>query len=390
MAGNEVLYLDNGATSFPKPDIVVESYSSYLCEIGASPSRGGYKSAIEAGRVVFQTRKSIAELIGAKKPSRIIFTKNATEALNLAIFGLLRQGDRVVTTRMEHNAVIRPLLKLERDGVVKVFWARTREDGRLDVEHLFELAEKPGVKMVITTGMSNVTGVVPPLREIGSFCRERDIIYLVDGAQLLGSYPVNVEEELIDMLAFTGHKAMYGVPGTGGLFVGDRVKSLKPMLWGGTGGFSELPEMPDIFPDKFEAGTPNTPGIAALGAGVRWVMQQGVDKIRDRKSRILRVMLKRLGEIPGVKLFGPTDEADRGATIPFTLDEVKPQKVAQLLWKRYKIAVRAGLHCAPHIHQDLGAPGGTVRFSFGALNSIEDAHTAAQALQELVKDIIGV
>ena len=383
----EMLYLDNGATSYPKPEAVIDSYAKYLREVGASPSRGGYETAITAGRKVFETRMNISKLFGSSNPERIIFTKNATEALNLAIFGLLSDGDSVVTTRMEHNAVIRPLLQLEREGKIKIHWAKLTDRGRLDIEHLFELISSNKVKLVITTGMANVTGVVVPFWEIGKFCRERDILYLVDGAQLAGSYPVNVEEDFIDLLAFTGHKSLYGVPGTGGLYIGDRAeKHIKPLIWGGTGGYSELPDMPDLIPDKYEAGTPNTPGIVALGEGVRWLLEKGVESIHLHKRELLRIVLDGLKKIDGVNLFGPDDDVDRSSTIPFTIDGIKPQKIAQLLWNRYKIAIRAGLHCAPHIHQDLGAPDGTARLSFGAFNTKEDAEYAIAAVEEIAKE----
>ncbi len=380
---DKMLYLDNGATSYPKPDVVIEKCANYIRDVGASPSRGGYETAIEAGRQVFETRNNLSKLLGAASPDKIIFTKNATEALNLAIFGMLSDGDKVVTTRMEHNAVIRPLLELERQGKIKVFWAKLKSDGRLDIEHFFELALKNDVKMVITTGMANVTGVIVPFWEIGKFCREHNILYLVDAAQLAGSYRVNIEEDFIDLFAFTGHKALYGVPGTGGLYIGERAKKLRPLIWGGTGGYSDLPDLPDIVPDKYEAGTPNTPGIAALGAGVKYILERGIDNIHLHKEKLLQTVIDGLQNIPRVKLFGPTDSTDRSSTIPFNIDGMKPKKVAQLLWNRYKIAVRAGLHCAPLIHQDLGVPDGTVRFSFGAFNTIEDAQYAVEAVREI-------
>ncbi len=383
---DNALYLDNAATTFPKPPEVLEAYVDYLRRVGASPSRGIYGAALEAGRLLFETRRAIAKIIGAPKPERVIFTKNATEALNLAIFGVVKPGWKVVTTRMEHNAVIRPLLELERRGTIEILWAELQRDGRLNLEHLFELAQKDGVRLVVTTGISNVTGVVVPFWQIGEFCRERDLIYLVDGAQLVGTYPVNVVEDCIDMLAFTGHKSLYGVPGTGGLYVGERVVELAPLLWGGTGGQSRLPDMPKVFPDGYEAGTPNTPGIVALGAGANWVLQRGVEKIHQHKQRLLRTMLASLRGADGIRLFGPQDDIDRTAIIPVVVDGQEPKAVAQKLWERYRIAVRAGLHCAPHIHEDLGAPEGTVRFSFGALNTEDDAKRAAEAITQIASE----
>lgn len=385
-ARQEVLYLDNASTSFPKPPEVLDAYINFMKHIGTSPGRGSYDLAIEAGKAVFETRRLLAKLLGTKNTDSIIFTKNATEALNLAIFGTLKHGDIVVSSRMEHNAVIRPLLELERRGIIQVRWAKITQDGRLDLENLFELATEKKVRMIAITGMSNVTGVIPPFWEIGEFCRRGDIICLIDGSQLAGTYPVNVDEDLIDIFVFTGHKSLYGVPGTGGLFIGERAKPVKPLIWGGTGGYAELPDLPDVLPERYEAGTPNAPGIVALGAGLKWLLDIGIEKIHSYKQKALRLMLNEFKEIHAVRLFGPQDDIDRGAVIPITIDGIKPQKVAQLLWKRYKIAIRAGFHCAPHIHFDLGAKDGTIRFSFGALNTQKDAEYAIEAVKELIAD----
>ncbi len=379
-------YLDHGATSYPKPDGVIEAYYEYAKNVGASPSRGGYATALEAGRLIFKTRSLLAQLFHVEDPSRIIFTKNATEALNLVFFGLLKHGDRVVTTRMEHNAVIRPLIELQRRGVIEVFWANSTQDARLDLDHLFELAKKPGVKLVVTTGICNATGVILPIREIGKFCREHDLIYLVDGAQLAGVYPVNVEEDMIDLLAFTGHKGLYGVPGTGGLYIGERVQKLRPLLFGGTGTRSDLETMPEDMPDRFEAGTPNTPGIVALGKGVEWVLSYGVDRIHEHKVKLLNIMHEGLKNFEGIRLFGPQGTEERTAIVPVIFNRLSPRAAAKRLWDNFMIAIRAGLHCAPHIHFDLGAPEGTARFSFGANNTEEDAQYAVYAIKEVAKE----
>ena len=381
---SEITYLDNGATSFPKPEGVIEAYADYAKNVGASPGRGTYEPAEIAEQKIDETRNLIAQLIGAESGERIIFTKNATEALNLVFFGLLQPGDRVVTTKMEHNAVLRPLYELERRGVIEVKWANLTPDGRLDLEHLFELASDPAVRLVATTGISNVTGVIVPFWEIGKFCRERDIIYLVDAAQLAGVYPVNVREDMIDLLAFTGHKGLYGVPGTGGLYIRPGLESkISPLLWGGTGILGDLRGMPEQLPIKFEAGTPNTPGIVALGAGVKWVLEKGVEAIHEHKQEILSVMLDEVKQIEGVRLFGPRDDRDRTAIVPVVVRGASPKEVAAKLWDRYKITVRAGCHCAPVIHYELGEPKGTVRFSFGAFNTVDDARYAAAALSEI-------
>ncbi|MCD6531074.1 cysteine desulfurase [bacterium] len=384
---SSITYLDNGATSYPKPEGVIEAYVDYAKNVGASPGRGTYEPAEIAEEKIDATRALVAKLLGAESPERIIFTKNATEALNLVFFGLLQPGDKVVTTRMEHNAVLRPLNELERRGVIEIKWASLTPDGRLDLEHLFELADDPKVRLVATTGIANTTGVIVPFWEIGRFCRERDILYLVDGAQLAGVYPVNVVEDNIDLLAFTGHKGLYGVPGTGGLYIHEGLEhKINPLLWGGTGILGDLPGMPDQLPIKFEAGTPNTPGIVALGEGVRWVLETGVEKIHEHKRQLLSVMLDGLRDAENIKLFGPQDDRDRTAIVPVVIPGAAPEEIAAKLWNRYKIAVRAGCHCAPLIHFDLGEPRGTVRFSFGAFNTTEDAEYAVEALIEIAKE----
>ncbi len=384
---DKMTYLDNGATSFPKPAGVIEAFSDFARNVGASPGRGAYEPAQIAEAKIYATRESLAKLLGANAPYEIVFTKNATEALNLAIFGLVHEGDKVVTTRMEHNAVIRPLIELEKRGIIEVLWTEVDDNGRLNLEQFIEFLETPGVSLAVTTGIANSTGVIVPFWQIGRFCRERGIIYLVDGAQLCGVYPVNVVEDSIDLLAFTGHKGLYGVPGTGGLYMNKKMKNkLHPLIWGGTGGHSDLPTMPDELPEKYEAGTPNTPGIVALGVGVDWVLSQTVEKIHQHKQELLSTMLDILRDVHNIELFGPKDDIDRTAVVPVIIPSMDPKEVANILWERYKIAVRAGLHCAPQIHFDLGAPQGTVRFSFGASNTVEDAKYAAEAIIEIAND----
>lgn len=383
MQGPKFLYLDHGSTSFPKPKEVVDAYVHYATGIGVSPGRGAYEPAIDAGRAIFNTRKAIAKLINAPLADRIILTKNATEALNIAIFGYLKPGDKVVSTKMEHNAVIRPLLHLQRKGIIDVFWADLNDDATLNMGHFYELANQPGVKMVAVTGISNVTGVVNPLGEIGEFCRKRGITFLVDGAQLLGAYPVDVQAENIDMLAFTGHKCLLGPPGTGGLYVREGI-CLEPLLYGGTGGQSELETMPDAVPERYEAGTPNTPGIYALGVAVEYIMNYGVEKIRNHKKEILQIVLDGLSDVPGIRLLGPNDTNNRTAIVPMVLDGISAEQVGQILWKKFRIAIRAGMHCAPMIHRHFGVSG-TARYSFGLTNTKEDAVYAVECARKVME-----
>lgn len=375
------LYLDHGSTSFPKPEEVVKAYMHYMTTIGVSPGRGAYEPAIEAGRAIFNTRRAIAKLINAHSPERIILTKNATEALNISILGYLKPGDKVVSTLMEHNAVIRPLLHLQKKGIIKVLWADLNDDATLNMKHFYELASQNGIKMVAMTGISNVTGLINPLGEIGEFCKKRGITFLVDGAQMVGAYPVDVRAENIDILAFTGHKCLLGPPGTGGLYVRDGIW-LEPLLYGGTGGQSELEDMPEIIPDKYEAGTPNTPAIYALGKAVEFVMNYGIERAHKHKRELLQIVIEGLSGVRGIRLLGPNDTNNRTAIVPMVFDGVPAEQVAQTLWKRFKIAVRAGMHCAPLIHKRFNISS-TVRYSFGITNTSEDATHAVECARKI-------
>ncbi len=279
----DLLYFDNAATSWPKPEETQAAMNRYLREIGGSPGRSGHRLSIEAGRVILDAREAVALLFGVDDPSRIVFTKNATEALNIALRGLLNAGDHVITSSMEHNSVMRPLRALEEEGVaVSVIPCSVR--GELDPAAL-PSAIRPNTKAIILTHASNVTGTILPIGEAGRVAREHGLILIVDAAQTAGVLPICVEEMGIDLLAFTGHKSLFGPPGTGGLYIRKGLETqIRPLMTGGTGSRSEFEEQPLFLPDKFEAGTPNTIGLAGLAAGVSWILARGVDAIRARRG----------------------------------------------------------------------------------------------------------
>ena len=388
------VYLDNAATSYPKPAEVWESMAHYMHDIGASPGRGGYESSLDAGRLVFEAREAAAQLFRASRAERVIFTPNITYALNFAIHGLLRRGDHVVTTSMEHNSVIRPLRSAQATVAAEVTVVNCDAHGRLDPRDV-RRALRPSTRMIVMTHASNVCGTVMPVAEVAGIAREAGVFMAVDAAQTAGTTDIDLSALDVDVLAFTGHKGLYGPQGTGGMVLSPRAAAeMAALVQGGTGSRSDEEFQPGLLPDKFEPGTPNTLGIAGLGAGIRFVLQRGVNQIAMHELRIAGEFAQAARAVPGIRLFGPwetdTSEAvcapDRVATVSvsFTSAQADPARAAYLLDKDFGIMVRSGLHCAPLAHRTLGTfPAGTLRFSFGWFNTMSDARDAAAALARI-------
>ncbi|HUV74508.1 MAG TPA: aminotransferase class V-fold PLP-dependent enzyme, partial [Anaerolineae bacterium] len=294
-----MIYFDNAATSWPKPAVVLEAMSRFMTQVGANPGRSAHRLSIEAGRMLYETREALAGLFNLPDPLRIVFGLNATEALNLALWGMLRPGDRVITSSMEHNSVMRPLRALERDRLVNVDVIHCSSEGFLDPADL-ESAVRADTRMIVLNHASNVVGSLLPVADAGRIAREHDVLLMVDAAQTAGAYPIDMEAMHIDLLAFSGHKALYGPQGTGGLCIGERVSAeeMDPVKRGGTGSRSEWEEQPMFFPDRCESGTPNTVGLAGLRAGVEFVLQQGVEAIRVQEVSLTRRLVAGLLEIP--------------------------------------------------------------------------------------------
>lgn len=375
------VYLDNAATTFPKPESVYHAVEHALRHIGVAPGRGGYRRGVEASRLVFEAREAIALLFGVKDSSRIVFTHSATEALNLAINGLLRPGDHVVTTTMEHNSLARPLALAARRGV-EVTWVEGDGSGFVAADRV-AAAVRPETRLVALAHCSNVTGSIQPVAQIGALVRDSGALFLVDAAQSAGSLPIDVEELGIDLLAVPGHKGLFGPQGTGILYLAEGVE-LTPLIVGGTGGFSGGLEQPESLPERFESGTLNTPGIAGLKAGVEFVLATGVDAIRARETRCVGLLLAGLRDIPGVAIHGPAAAADRGAVVSFTLAGHDPAEIGFFLDQEYDISVRVGLHCAASAHKTIGTyPAGTVRVSPGYFTTDEEISAFVQALRAL-------
>lgn len=379
-----MIYLDNAATTWPKPEETVAAMEACLRTAGANPGRGGHKMSLAAGRIIFETREALAMLFNIDDPSRVIFCGNATEALNLSLKGLLKPGDHVITSSMEHNAVARPLHVLTQTGV-EVTEISCTEKGQLDPEDIRK-AVKANTRLISMVHASNVTGTVMPVEEIGKIAHNHGVRFLVDAAQTAGYMDIDVEKMNIDLLAFTGHKGLYGPQGTGGLFIRPGVE-LTPLLEGGTGSKSESLEQPEDMPDRYESGTPNTPGIAGLGAGVRLLLSRGLDNIRAHETELLARFIDGLQQIRKLELYGLADAAKQVPVVSVNVEGQDSSEVAFALDRVFDIACRSGLHCAPAAHKTMGTiDRGTIRFSFSLFNTAAEIDSALKALAQVVEE----
>lgn len=378
-----VIYLNNAATSWPKPDRVVEKLVWAVTELLATPGRGS--AGVRSERVLFEARETVAHFIGAGDSSRIIFTCNATAALNLAILGLLTPGDHVVTTSMDHNSVARPLARMEDKQGVSVTRVEADREGIVAPTSVLD-AVRPETALVILTHASNVTGTIQPVEKISRGLRsggdDRPRL-LVDAAQTAGVLPIDVQASGIDMLAVPGHKALYGLSGTGFLYVAPDLV-LDPIFEGGTGGQSTLRRQPELLPERYESGTPNIPGIVALGEAVSFIREKGLEEIRRHETALFDLLAGGLVEIPGVTLFGPCDPRLQVAVVSFCLEGMDPAEVGGFLEETMGIQVRVGLHCSPLSHRTIGSfPEGTVRVSPGLFNTEDDVLALVDGVRKI-------
>jgi cysteine desulfurase family protein len=381
-----MIYLDNAATTWPKPEAVVKAMQKAIQEQGGNPGRSGHKLSLAAGKAIEKTRVLLTRLFNAPDPDRIVFTLNATEAINLGLKGILRPGDHVISGTMEHNAVARPLEALQERGI-EVTKVRTSPQTGIDPGDV-RTAIKSNTKMVALGHASNVTGTINSVGEVGRLCRERGIVFLVDAAQTAGYFPINVQDMCIDLLAFPGHKGLLGPQGTGGLYISSDVSPL-PLREGGTGSDSQSLIQPTQSPDRYESGTPNTPGIAGLAAGVAFILEQGTENIRAREHTLVERLLTGLKDIPGAVLYGPPPGAERAGAVSLNIGKLDPLEVAVILDQAFDIAVRSGLHCAPDAHREIGTLNrGTIRISPGFFNSEEDIDGCLAALDSIAQDSI--
>ncbi len=378
-----MIYLDNAATSWPKPEVVYDAVSGSIRR-GGNPGRGNSEKAQAAATDINAARAALAELFHVPDPNRIVFTLNATDALHLGIHGMLDPGDHVITSRMEHNAVTRPLAYLE-DAGTRVTKVETDPVSGADPEAVRQ-AICPDTKLVVMSHASNVTGALNPIEEIGAICHEAGVPFLVDASQSAGAIPIDVVKMHIDLLAFPGHKSLLGPTGTGALYVADTV-SPRPVRPGGTGVFSEVRLQPEQLPYYYEAGTQNTVGIAGLAAGARYIMERSVSAIYHEEQQMLRTLIEGLTSIPGITVYGPLS-SPRAAAVSFNIEGLDCADASVILETYYGISVRAGLQCAPDTHRMLGTfdLGGTIRVSPGIFTTKDEIDTFLKAIREIAEE----
>ena len=378
------IYLDNAATSFPKAPGVAKAVYDFMEDIGATAGRGAYQRALQADRFVYEARKVIGNLFNYNDFSRIIFTSNITESLNMAIKGIVKEGDHIITSSLEHNAVWRCIKTLKRDKGITISTVPCTYEGYTNPKDVEGLIQK-NTSLIVFNHASNVIGTLQPIREIGEIARKYNIPFLVDAAQTAGVYPIDIHKDNIDLLGFTGHKSLLGPMGTGGLVVNWDGK-IDPLKSGGTGGDSAYEYQPDYFPNCLETGTPNVAGIVGLKKAVEYILEEGIDKIYHKKKDLVGYAIKGLRQIEGITIYGPQDAEKIVSVISFNLKGISAEEVAYELDQRYGIMVRSGLHCAPYINKVIDTLDiGTVRIGIGYFNEKKDIDELVSALQKITE-----
>ena len=382
----DYIYLDNASTSFPKAPTVATAMSDYITNRGININRGSYALAYDVEDIIYTTRQRLNTLFNGHDPSHVIFTQNVTMSLNMVIKGILKAGDHVLVSSMEHNAVMRPLTQLLDKGITFDIIPCDKM-GSIQLESMDSLI-RPNTVALIINHASNVCGTIQPLESIGSICKTHNLQFIVDAAQMAGVIPIDVKACHIDALCFTGHKGLLGPQGIGGIILTkEMAQNLTPLIAGGTGSFSHLETMPTHMPDAFEAGTLNLPGIIGLNEGLSYIESQRMENIHNHELALTQAFLEGLQSIDVVNIVGKQDIQDRTAVVSITIDSMDPASIAYELESTYHIMTRVGLHCAPRAHQTLGTyPEGTVRFSFGYANTHEDVESALSALHRILKN----
>ena len=378
-----MIYLDNGATTFPKPKVVTDKIMECYLGYAGNPGRSGHKLAMKMDLEIYETREKICKLINGTEVLNVIFTFNATDSLNLAIKGVLEEGDHVITTSMEHNSVLRPLNQLRKDGKIELSIVYADEKGYIDPQKIFE-ALTPNTKMIVTTHMSNVFGTIVDIKTIGDFCKENNILYLVDASQSIGVLDIDVQEMNIDLLAFPGHKALFGPMGTGALYIKEGI-IVKPLKEGGTGSYSHSIDQPDLYPDSLESGTPNGVGIIALGKGIDFINEVGIENIRNHEMSLKNHFIELLKDNEDVILYGTLDDR-QGAVVSLNVKDMDSSEISYILSDEFDIYTRPGFHCAPLAHKTMGTEElGAIRFSFGYYNTLEEVEKTVEALLNIIE-----
>lgn len=380
------IYLDNASTTFPKAPNVANAMSDYLTNYGININRGSYALAYDVEDIIYTTRQRLNTLFNGHDPSHVTFTQNVTMSLNMVIKGLLKAGDHILVSSMEHNAVMRPLTQLLDNGITfDVIPCDVTGSIKIDA---IESLIRPNTVAIIINHASNVCGTIQPIQSIGALCKAHNLHFIVDAAQTAGVIPINVKACHIDALCFTGHKGLLGPQGIGGIILTKEIaQTLTPLIAGGTGSFSHLETIPTHMPDAFEAGTLNLPGIIGLNEGLSYIESKGMEKIHNHELALTQAFLEGLQFIDCINIVGNQNIQDRTAVISITIDGMDPASIAYELESNYHIMTRVGLHCAPRAHQTLGTyPEGTVRFSFGYANTLEEVDMALSVLHTILKN----
>ena len=376
------IYLDNAATSFPKPKEVATAVYDFMVNNGTSSGRGSYKKAMQSDYIVYECRKLIGKLFNFDNPKKVIFTSNVTDSLNIAMRGILKENDHVITSSLEHNAVWRCLKTLERDINIKIDTVECSKDGITNQQDIKKYIKKD-TALIVFTQASNVLGTIQPIREIGAIAREHNIPFLVDSAQSAGAMKIDVKEDNIDILAFTGHKSLLGPMGTGGLIINTDI-DIKPLKAGGTGGDSAYEYQPDYYPNHLETGTSNVSGIAGLREAIKFLNKDGIENIHNKEKELTKYALEKLETVKDIEIYGPKDCEKMLSVISFNIKDKRPEDVGSILDQKYDIMLRAGLHCAPTAHSVIGTKErGTLRIGLGYFNEKEDIDKLVEALNNL-------
>lgn len=376
------VYLDNAATSYPKPKEVADAVYDFMINNGTSSGRGSYKKAMESDFLIYNARKEIASLFNFDDPKRVIFTSNVTESLNLAIRGIVKNGDNVITSSLEHNAVWRCLKTLEKEINISITKINSNKEGYINIEEINK-SIKDNTSLIVFNHASNVLGTIQPIKEIGKIARNKNIPFLVDAAQSAGAFPIDIKKDNIDLLAFTGHKSLLGPMGTGGLLINCEYE-ISPLKVGGTGGDSAYEYQPNYYPNKLETGTLNVSGIVGLLESVRYIKKEGICKIHNKEKELIKYALEKLEGVKNIELYGPKNYKDIVGVISFNIKNMKAEDIAYILDNKYDIMVRAGLHCAPNAHDLIGTKDiGALRIGIGYFNEKEDIDLLVNALNEI-------
>ena len=376
------IYLDNAATSFPKPKEVATAVYDFMVNNGTSSGRGSYKKAMQSDYIVYECRKLIGKLFNFDNPKKVVFTSNVTDSLNIAMRGILKENDHVITSSLEHNAVWRCLKTLERDINIKIDTVECSKDGITNQQDIKKYIKKD-TALIVFTQASNVLGTIQPIREIGAIAREHNIPFLVDSAKSAGAMKIDVKEDNIDILAFTGHKSLLGPMGTGGLIINTDI-DIKPLKAGGTGGDSAYEYQPDYYPNHLETGTSNVSGIAGLREAIKFLNKEGIENIHNKEKELTKYALEKLETVKDIEIYGPKDCEKMLSVISFNIKDKRPEDVGSILDQKYDIMLRAGLHCAPTAHSVIGTKErGTLRIGLGYFNEKEDIDKLVEALNNL-------